>query len=120
VRRAGLRRSGPVVAENQGVLDARARRALRPLDRGRDEPVVRRELADGVRVRWIAGQQVRLAAAAAEVAGPLGAAAARLLHPSLAAEAIERVRVVPDLANPRGLHVRELEPRQDSRRLARE
>src|SRR5690606_38552962 len=65
-------------------------------------------------------QKIRLTPAAAEIPGSLRARSARLLHPAVAAEAVERIRLVPDLADARLLDVRELEPRQDARRMARQ
>ena len=71
--------------------------ALKPLlDRFGNEVVIRRQVAHGIGVRRIARQQVRLAAAAAEVLFLAVAARARLLHPAGAAVAVEAFAVEPD------------------------
>src|SRR5690606_20444457 len=71
--RRAPRRSGAMIPKSQRVLSAGAPGALGPLDGGGDETVMRRQVADGIRVRRIAREQIRLAATAAEVAGPLRA-----------------------------------------------
>jgi hypothetical protein len=73
--------------------------------------VVRREPADGIGGRNVAGETERLAAAAAPVLllAPERAGAARLLHPVRAAEARERLRLVPDPLERAVAHVGELE-----------
>src|SRR4029077_11578505 len=68
----------------------------------------------------IAGQQVRLAAAAAEVLGALGAGDARLLYPALAAEAVEGLRLVPDLAHAARSDVRQIESGEHARGVTRQ
>ena len=71
---------------------------LRRLAGRDDDVVVRREPADGIGGRGVAGEAERLAAAAAPVLllPAERTRAARLLHPVGAAEARERVRLVPD------------------------
>src|SRR5690606_13081781 len=55
---------------------------------------------------------------APEIAGLLRARAARLLHPGVAAVAVEGGRVVPDPVERTLTHARELEPREHARRVA--
>ena len=90
---------------------------------GRDDGVVvRRVAADGIGGGGVAGEAQRLAAAAAPVLllAPERARAARLLHPAGAAEARERVGLVPDPVERAVAHVGELEARDRRRSLARE
>src|SRR6185312_5633180 len=93
---------GAVVAEYQRLLDAGyGDIPLRAGDGRRHEVVMRGELADRIRVRRVAREQISLAAAAAEVTPALRTAAAGLLHPFLATVAAECRRVVPDRADAR-------------------
>src|SRR5579884_1098891 len=71
-------------------------RAMRLLDRPGNRIVMRRQCANRVGVSGVAAQQIRLAAAAAEILEALGTRTARLLHPVEAAKRIERLRLVPD------------------------
>src|SRR5699024_4742203 len=61
-----------------------------------DHVVVRRVDAGRVGGGGVAGEHECLAAATAVVLFPHGAAAARFLHPVVAAEGVETGRVVPD------------------------
>src|SRR6185437_4357744 len=89
-----------MVAEDEGRLDGRCGYSpLGPHHRLGDEVMMGRELADRIGVGRVARQEVSLAATAAEVPPALRAAAAGLLHPALAAVAVESRRVVPDRAD---------------------
>jgi len=81
-----------VVAESEHVLARRGARVyglLGPCHGRGYQVVVGRQLTHRVGVIRVAGEEVCLAAAAAEVLLALRSADTRLLHPSLAAEAIE-------------------------------
>src|SRR6266478_2563616 len=82
-----------VIAEDQHLLVRLARADGMglggALDRLGHEMVVGRQIADRIRIGRIAGEEVGLAAAPAEIAGLLRAAPARLLHPAIAAKVIE-------------------------------
>src|SRR5579883_3373133 len=88
---------GAMIAKDERVLPRTGvATALGALDCIGDQMMMGRELTDRIGVGWIPGQQIGLTAAAAEVSPALGAAAAGLLHPVLAAVAVECGRVVPD------------------------
>ena len=79
--------------------------------------MVRRQIAHRVGIVGVTGQQVRLAAATAEVPGSFRTAATGLLHPRLAAKTVEGRRVIPDGADVRLTHIGELQSRQHARRV---
>src|SRR6185437_9611159 len=106
--------AGAVVAEDERLL--RGVRLLRRMLQSTllrasqslgYEMMVGRELTDRIRVRRVAREEIRLATATAEVPPALRAAAARLLHPVLAAVMVECRRFVPDRADARRAHARE-------------
>src|SRR5512146_759436 len=110
--------AGAMVAEDERLLRGKRGPALGAIHGRGHEMMMRREIAYRIGAGRIAGQQIGLAAAAAEVPPALRAAAAGLLHPILAAVAVERGGVVPDRADARLAHAREGEARQHPRRLA--
>src|SRR6185369_4232368 len=77
-------------------------------------------VANRVGVGRLAGDEIGLAAAAAEVAALLGTAAAGFAHPLVAAIAVEAGRVAPDPAEVVAAHARELEAGQHARLVAGE
>src|SRR3569833_274625 len=77
-----------------------------------------RQITHRIGIGGIAGKEVRLAAAAPEIARFLRATAARLLHPLVAAEAIESLRVIPDRSHRLRAHIRKCETRQHARGMA--
>src|ERR1700680_4080898 len=79
--------------------------------------VVGRVIADRIGVGRVTGQQVRLAATSACVDGFFLATAARFLHPAETAKAVERITVVPDLADRALLNVREGQAGQRTSRV---
>src|SRR6185437_14925672 len=81
--------SAMVAEDERGGESGRSRLLLAARHRFGDEMMVRRERADRIGIGRIAGQEVSLAAAAAEVPPALRTAAAGLLHPALAAVAVE-------------------------------
>src|SRR5690348_15186092 len=87
--------AGAVISKYERVLGERRRQAaLGAVDGFGHQMMMRRQVADRIGVGGIARQQIGLAAAAAEVPLALRAAAAGLLHPVLAAKAVESGRVV--------------------------
>src|SRR4051812_35669160 len=78
-----------------------------------------RELANRIRIRRVAGEQVGLAAASAEISGLLRTAATRLLHPCFAAEVIEARRVEPDPLDACISYAGKFEVRQHARGVTR-
>src|ERR1700691_4517662 len=118
-RTAMKRNVSAMVAEHERMLGRqRGAAALGAIHGLGHEVMMRREIAHRVRIRRVTRQQVSLAAAAAEVAPALRAAAAGLLHPVLAAVAVECRRVVPDGGYARLAYAREGQARQHSRGLA--
>src|SRR6478672_7118111 len=57
---------------------------------------IRREFADGIGVRGVAGQQCRLATATAEIDFPLRTTLARFRHPFRSTESVEAFRFSPN------------------------
>src|SRR5207249_9512002 len=110
-----------VIAKHQRLLAHAAGRGGSRLfgarHRFRHAMMVRGQIAHRVGIVGIPGQQVRLAAATAEVPGSFRTAATGLLHPRLAAKAVEGRRVVPDGADVRLTHVGELQSGQHTRRV---
>src|SRR5262245_47167387 len=107
-----------MVAKDEGpLLDARVTGAR---DSFGYEMMVRREVADRIGVRRVSGEEVRLTATAAEVLRLLGTAPARLLHPGVAAKAIEAGRIEPDPLDARVRDVGEFESRQHAGRVTRQ
>src|SRR3984893_2986823 len=96
---------GAVIAKHQHLLAHAARCCgtgmFGPRHRLRHPMMVRRQIAHRVGIVGVAGQEVRLAAATAEVLGSFRTAATGLLHPRLAAKAVEGRRVIPDGADVR-------------------
>src|SRR6202140_4795135 len=95
----------------------RGPRLFGPRHRLRHQMMVRRQIAHRVGIVGVTGQQVRLAAATAEVPGSFRTAATGLLHPRLAAKTVEGRRVIPDGADVRLTHIGELQSRQHARRV---
>src|SRR4030095_16879801 len=104
-----------MIAEDQRLLPCtppvRMRHGLR------DQVMVRREIANRICIGRIAREQVSLAATTAEVPALLGATAAGLLHPGVAAEVIETGRVVPDPPDTRLAYAGQCQVGQHARRV---
>src|SRR5262245_22171207 len=82
--------------------------------------MLRREMADRIGGGHIAGEQKRLAAAAAEVDLPAFAAPARLGHPRGSAKSLEHRRIEPDRRERRLADVGKLQSRNLAGALAGE
>src|SRR5262249_12591608 len=82
--------------------------------------VMRRVVANRIAIFGLAGDEISLAAAAAEVASFLGAAAAGLAHPLVAAIAAEPGRLAPDPLEAPVAHAGEFETREHAGLVAGE
>jgi len=102
-------------AKYEGLFLCRPRllgwtRPLRSRHRLGHEVMMRRQIADGVGVRRVAGHQKGLTSAPAEIARLFRAAAAWLLHPVITAKVVESRRVEPGVLHAGIADIRKFKP----------